>query len=791
MFRALCAFLCSAGIMMFLVEYMSFSHDLNMLTVCALCAAAIIFLILITSHRYVTLALLGGTTLCFLIYYFFQRDELYRFFAFMEKFARWIIPFYKDTTHTNPPNESLLLFLMTAAVCTLLFLVTCVIRSALFTFLLTMTPVIFLGITSTKTLPVHYLIPCVFGVIFYLSSTAKIDLHFTDTDNPPDKVPQGYWQTILVMIPVILASIVLMLLLSSVVPPSQFQSQDTTDTTNDILSFFDIPLANKKNQQLFSLSNIGFYPSSTTLGGTPTLSDDKMLLVVTAHNVLLRANMYENYNTTTWSSESNIFTCRLDSTLAKDRTEDVFDMNRPDRTKIPKNLYDYVIQEVTISVTYLNRNIGVTVFSADHLLDISRENNRVYYNEDDELYFGSDTKYKESYSITYNRFRTESPSFAENMLALESYIIEHPEVGDSDSKLKGIADEFLPVTVPDSVKEFALLATESATTPLEKVFALKKELGKQFTYSLIVDDLPADTDFVEHFLETQEGYCTYFASAMTVMARINGIPARYVDGFSTQVPSGTKYPVEVLLTGKQGHAWCEVYIDGIGWIPIDATPGYSTEEALVTDETPEIPTGEMDFEIDINKDDPKNIPDNNDGTQNDAERVSGFQKFMNWVAIKGNAVLLPLVLYAVLFTALLIVLTRHRWNLTFVMDPPLSEDTDIAESARQDRVVKYWNQTLAHLSLLSVRIAPEESIKEFADRMSEVDINIAGCGKDTYRFKIEQISFLYEKWIYGNISPTYEELVLAHEELSVIVRQVKKAHTTPGFYAMHFLFGAK
>jgi transglutaminase-like putative cysteine protease len=789
-FRVLCAFLCSAGIMMFLVDYMSFSHDLTMLTVCALCAVAIILLVILTSHRYVTIAFLGGTALCVLYYYFFQLQEMYLFFGYLEKFARWIIPFYKETTHTNPPYESLLLILLTTAVCLLLFLVTCVFRSALLTFLLTMTPVIFLGISSTKALPVYFLIPCIFGIIFYLSSTAKIDLQLTEKENTPDTIPRGYWQTVFGMIPVIIASIILMQILSTVVPPSNFKSQDTTDTTNDILSFFDIPLANKKNQQLFSLSNIGFYPSRTVLGGTPTLSDDRMLSVVTAYNVLLRANMYEIYDMTSWSSTSNFFTSRLNSSLAKNRTEDVFDMNRPDRSKIPANLYDYVFQKVTISVTYFNRDIGVTVFSADHLLDISKESNRVYYNEDEELFFGNDIKYKETYSITYNRFRTESPDFYKNMLSLEAYIIEHPEAQDSKSKMKSISDEFLPVTVPDSVKEFALLATESETTPLGKVFALKRILGNEFEYSLIVDDPPTDSDFVEHFLETKKGYCTYFASAMTVMARVNGIPARYVDGFSTQVPSGNKYPIEVMLTGRQGHAWCEVYIDGIGWIPIDATPGYNTEEVLVTNEDPEIPTGDFDFEFDFEKDDPNNVPDQNDGTQNDADRANGFQKFIDWVGTKGNAVLLPLMLYAVLFTSLFIAMALRRWNRTFVIGP-LPEYADDTESGRQKRLVKYWEQTLGHLSLLSVQIAPEESVADFADRMREIDIHIAGCGKDTYRFQIKQIAFLYEKWIYGNIPPTQEELVLAHEELSVIISQVRKAHTTPGFYVIHFLVWTK
>jgi hypothetical protein len=70
---------------------------------------------------------------------------------------------------------------------------------------------------------------------------------------------------------------------------------------------------------------------------------------------------------------------------------------------------------------------------------------------------------------------------------------------------------------------------------------------------------------VEYFLETKEGYCTYYASALAVMARCVGIPSRYVTGFALKASGDDRY----VATGRTAHAWAEIYLSGLGWIEID------------------------------------------------------------------------------------------------------------------------------------------------------------------------------------------------------------------------------
>ena len=82
--------------------------------------------------------------------------------------------------------------------------------------------------------------------------------------------------------------------------------------------------------------------------------------------------------------------------------------------------------------------------------------------------------------------------------------------------------------------------------------------------------MPEGADFVEHFLESGKGYCTYFASAMAVMSRGIGVPSRFVIGYGL-VRDGKNYAAYT----DNAHAWVECYFRGVGWVPFDPTAGSS------------------------------------------------------------------------------------------------------------------------------------------------------------------------------------------------------------------------
>jgi hypothetical protein len=113
-------------------------------------------------------------------------------------------------------------------------------------------------------------------------------------------------------------------------------------------------------------------------------------------------------------------------------------------------------------------------------------------------------------------------------------------------------------------------------------------LASSATYNLYLDAVPEGEDVIQYFLETgKKGYCMHFATAGALILQEMGIPARYASGYvvkkSSFVKDGSGYTAEV--NDRNGHAWVEVYLNGIGWVPCEMTPGYSdTDEDLPTDE---------------------------------------------------------------------------------------------------------------------------------------------------------------------------------------------------------------
>lgn len=124
-------------------------------------------------------------------------------------------------------------------------------------------------------------------------------------------------------------------------------------------------------------------------------------------------------------------------------------------------------------------------------------------------------------------------------------------------------------------------ALEEAALPRGNVYscavAIIDFLEEHGTYQLDVEATPVGRDYVEHFLfESHEGYCAHFASAAVLMFRYCGIPARYATGYSVSPANFSKAPENLYiaeLTGAQAHAWAEIYLDGVGWVPVEATPG--------------------------------------------------------------------------------------------------------------------------------------------------------------------------------------------------------------------------
>ncbi|MBP2411579.1 transglutaminase-like putative cysteine protease [Arthrobacter stackebrandtii] len=143
----------------------------------------------------------------------------------------------------------------------------------------------------------------------------------------------------------------------------------------------------------------------------------------------------------------------------------------------------------------------------------------------------------------------------------------------------------LPKDVPAVVGKTAGTVTAGAATPYEKAMAIQDYLrSDEFSYSLstpVVEGYDGSGMAVlADFLKQKSGYCVHFSAAMAVMAREVGIPSRIAVGYTQGVREAGEdvqgadgelwrgYEV----TGRDAHAWPELYFEGLGWVPFEPTP---------------------------------------------------------------------------------------------------------------------------------------------------------------------------------------------------------------------------
>lgn len=135
----------------------------------------------------------------------------------------------------------------------------------------------------------------------------------------------------------------------------------------------------------------------------------------------------------------------------------------------------------------------------------------------------------------------------------------------------------LPDTVTARTRELAAKTVANVQSPYDKADAIEKLL-RTYKYNQGIAAPPAGQDGVDYFLfDVKEGYCDYYASAMVVMLRSVGVPARFVVGYSpgetkqTQTGDQTDEAPVTRVLERNAHAWPEVYFPSYGWIQFEPT----------------------------------------------------------------------------------------------------------------------------------------------------------------------------------------------------------------------------
>jgi transglutaminase-like putative cysteine protease len=127
-----------------------------------------------------------------------------------------------------------------------------------------------------------------------------------------------------------------------------------------------------------------------------------------------------------------------------------------------------------------------------------------------------------------------------------------------------------PSIAPRTARELTRQITLGAATNYDRAKAIERWLRTNIKYNETIQTPPTGRDLVDWVLfEQKQAYCTYYATAMVVMLRQLGIPARVAAGFSQGVydPSSQSY----IVRERDAHTWVEVYFPGAGWVEFEPT----------------------------------------------------------------------------------------------------------------------------------------------------------------------------------------------------------------------------
>ncbi|MFP3903070.1 MAG: DUF4129 domain-containing transglutaminase family protein [Armatimonadota bacterium] len=144
--------------------------------------------------------------------------------------------------------------------------------------------------------------------------------------------------------------------------------------------------------------------------------------------------------------------------------------------------------------------------------------------------------------------------------------VQNPPTKEQLQRDRELPDDYSPM-----VRNLVENITGDVAEDFEKVRAIEMYLINNYTYDLDPPRTWPD-DFVEAFLfKTRAGYCYHFASAMVVMCRTVGIPARMAVGF-LRGETSTHDDDLYIVRSEDAHAWPEVYLEGMGWMVFEPTP---------------------------------------------------------------------------------------------------------------------------------------------------------------------------------------------------------------------------
>lgn len=419
-------------------------------------------------------------------------------------------------------------------------------------------------------------------------------------------------------------------------------------------------------------------------------------------------------------------------------------------------------QNIRMNVSYLRFHTGY-LMAPSKTWRIENENKNIdYYVDGGNIIFGRSAGYGTGYALQFYRFNMEREELyrflewdrgedAETWSNItQQYTGSEISIGELDAYRETVKEQYLPTTVVSAkTKEWLAYFTAEADSDVEKLKCIENALA-DMQYNTSPGKLPNtvtdETSFLDYFLlEKREGYCIHFATAFVLLARAEGFPARYVQGFCVPSVSGDDTPVYA----NMAHAWPEVYIEGKGWIPFEPTPGFAINRYPVHEENADadignVNTGELESLI------------------QDDVHASGYQESEE-IDPEEDVLQEPRENRLLYYLIRVILILLFGSTLAFVIDWLGERHRDTRRSIGEKyKIAALYNFRI--LAMLGYRREISETYHELAERIrkgnAETDIDgdsIETNGKDEYEVPCDFIE-TYEEYLYG--TPEINEQIL-------------------------------
>lgn len=315
----------------------------------------------------------------------------------------------------------------------------------------------------------------------------------------------------------------------------------------------------------YNPANHGNFTDTLTLGGNPNLTNDIVLTVKSDDNTqYLESLSYDTYTGRGWQLGPTEGTAYKANDINYDQSTDLRAVHQEITiVNPPGEQKAYILGASQIASTNQAAQLVSSVYNGSVVAWLRANGKLAAGNQYGVTSYvsGADIKTLETVPLPAN-----APTYPPNFDGPRSVNYYDPNILHTYLQL--------PPNLDSRILQVAKEQTAASTSMYDKAVALESYLHS-FTYDVNIT-LPPGVEGTSWLLfqSGHRAYCNYFATAMAVMARELGMPARVVAGYT----HGTLDPKtkQLVVRGTDAHLWTQIYFAGYGWINFEPSPSFST-----------------------------------------------------------------------------------------------------------------------------------------------------------------------------------------------------------------------